>query len=95
MRRKLAIQKNGRRNALIYTCAAVALGVYGIPRLPKMAHGLSGTFSVVWILFLALCVGANLYFLLGTDKERARLLEEQAYVDDRAEQAPERVRVRG
>jgi|UPI00082C57C6 hypothetical protein len=91
----MAIRKGGRRNALIYTCAAVAIGVYGIPRLPHMTHGVQGTFSVVWILFLALCIGANLYFSLGTDKERARQLEEQLYAESNPEHVAERVRARG
>ncbi|WAH37927.1 hypothetical protein [Alicyclobacillus dauci] len=77
MRRKLSTITNGRQKAFIYTCALVGLTVYGVPKMPPLTHGLSGTFTASWLLFVALCVGANLYFLFGADKERKRLLEEQ------------------
>lgn len=75
MRRKISNVANGREKAFVYTCALVALSVYAVPRLPRMTHGLAGTFTVLWLLFVALCVGANLYFLIGADKERKRLLD--------------------
>jgi len=77
MRRKVANVPNGRQKAFIYTCSLLALVAYGLPRLPALKHGLAGSFSVVWILFAALTISANLYFLFGADKERSRMLEAQ------------------
>ncbi|SIS55642.1 hypothetical protein [Alicyclobacillus vulcanalis] len=79
MRRRVGVPKQVRRTSAIYGLAALALAVYGVPRLPKLEHGVAGTFSALWMLFLALFIGANLYFLLGADRERARQLEEAPY----------------
>jgi hypothetical protein len=68
---------HAKRRAFANTCAIVALSVYGIPRIPRLHPGLDGTFSTVWILFAALAVAANLYFLVGADKERSQQLERQ------------------
>lgn len=81
MRRKVGTVVNGRQKSLLYTAALVGLTVYGVPKLPQLAHGAAGTFTAVWLLFVALCVGANLYFLFGTDKERKRILERQESSD--------------
>lgn len=78
MRRKLKYVPNPKNRAIIYTCAVLALAVYGIPRLPSLRPGLAGTFSTVWILFAALAIASNLYFLSGADKERSKMLEIQA-----------------
>ncbi|GMA51552.1 hypothetical protein GCM10025857_29090 [Alicyclobacillus contaminans] len=65
-----------RRRALVYAAAALALAVYGIPRIPALAPGVAGTFSMVWILFAALAIASNLYFLVGADRERGHQLAE-------------------
>lgn len=77
MRRKMGNVANGRQKSFVYTCALIGLTIYGVPQLPKLQHGLAGTFTALWLLFVALSVGANLYFLFGTDKERKRILDEQ------------------
>lgn len=76
MRRKVGSVANGRQKSIVYTCALLGLTVYGVPKLPHMEHGLAGTFTVVWLLFVALAVAANLYFAFGADKERKALLEQ-------------------
>lgn len=63
-----------KRRAFVYVCSLLALLIYALPRLPKLAHGISGTFSFLWILFASLALAANLYFLVGADRERSRLL---------------------
>ncbi|MCL6444876.1 MAG: hypothetical protein K6T83_15720 [Alicyclobacillus sp.] len=77
MRRKVSDVPNAKSRAFVYTCALVSLLVYGLPHIPKLQHGIAGTFSILWILFAGLAVAANLYFLLGADKERIRQLETQ------------------
>jgi hypothetical protein len=89
MRRKLRYVPNPRSRAFVYTCSIVALAVYAVPRLPQLHPGLAGTFSTVWILFAALAVAANLYFLFGADQERSRMLELHE-ADPRGKTAPKR-----
>lgn len=80
MRRKIQTYKNSRSRAFVYLAALVAMAVYAIPQLPKLKPGIAGTFSMVWILFLILAIAANVYFMVGADVERRRMLEEQAVV---------------
>jgi hypothetical protein len=75
MRRKTRVVPHARHRAITYTCCLLALLAYGIPRIPPLRPGLAGTFSLVWILFAALAVAANVYFLVGADRERSRMLE--------------------
>lgn len=75
MRRKTRVVTHARRRAFVYGCALVALVVYGLPRIPALQRGLPGTFSLIWILFAGLALAANVYFLVGADKERSRMLE--------------------
>lgn len=74
MRRKLSHTPYARMKAAVYACSILALAVYGLPRIPKLAPGMSGTFSMLWILFAFLAVAANVYYLVGADKERSRLV---------------------
>lgn len=77
MRRKLKTVPQARNRAVVYSCALVAMGMYAIPKIPRLEHGLPGTFSMVWILFAVLALASNVYFLVGADKERSRMLETQ------------------
>ncbi|MCL6517661.1 MAG: hypothetical protein K6T67_11990 [Alicyclobacillus sp.] len=76
MRRKMKDVPHARNRALVYSCALVGLTAYALPRLPELKPGLGGTFTVLWILVTALALSANIYFLVGADKERSRMLEE-------------------
>ncbi|MBX6351970.1 MAG: hypothetical protein IRZ10_01445 [Thermoflavifilum sp.] len=78
MRRKMRHVPYARQRAITYTCCLLAILVYAIPRIPPLAHGIAGTFSFLWILFAALAVAANVYFLVGADQERSRMLEARA-----------------
>ncbi|WP_018132004.1 hypothetical protein [Effusibacillus pohliae] len=66
MRRKQALR------SFVYMGLGLAMLFYAIPQLPKLSWSLAGAFSVVWLLFGVLAVGANLYYLIGVDKERKR-----------------------
>lgn len=80
VRRHIYTNTTARRRALVYLAALIAMAIYAIPQLPKLQTGLPGTFSMLWILFLALAIAANTYFMVGADVERRRMLEEQAVV---------------
>lgn len=86
MRRKTANVANGRRKSFVYTCAIVAMVAYALPKLPHLHHGVDGSFTMLWILFAALAVAANVYFAVGADQERSRMLEEREQTDSLLEQ---------
>jgi len=91
MRRNLRSPANSRGRALIYLSSLIALVVYAIPKLPRLQPGIAGSFSMLWILLVCVAIAANLYFLVGADVERRRMLEEQAVMEgvDRSEEIPE------
>ncbi len=66
-----------KQKALAYTSGLLLLAGYGIPRMPEIHPGIAGSFVVLWILFTALTIAANIYFLVGADKERSKMLEEK------------------
>jgi hypothetical protein len=82
MRRKTAMGSQGRRKLFVYTCTIVAMVAYALPKLPQLHHGLDGSFAMLWIMFAALAVAANVYFLVGADRERSRMLEQREQTDD-------------
>lgn len=77
MRRKMRHVPQAKNRAIVYTCSIIALVAYATPRIPALHHGMPGTFSMVWILFAILALASNVYFLVGADKERSRMLESQ------------------
>lgn len=89
VRRNMAPKPNPRSRSFIYLCTILALSVYAVPKLPALSPGLAGTFSTLWILFAVLAVSANLYFLVGADKERSRMLEEKGGTKPRGEAVQE------
>jgi len=78
MRRKMAVLTRPKQRAVVYTCCALALVAYGVPKIPALHPGIGGTFTALWILFAALAIAANMYFLVGADRERSRMLEANA-----------------
>lgn len=64
-------QKQALRS-FIYMGLGLAMLFYAIPQLPSLSWSAEGVFTVVWLLFGILVVGANLYYLIGVDKERKR-----------------------
>jgi predicted membrane protein len=58
--------------SFVYMGLGLAMLFYAIPQLPGLSWSAAGVFSVVWLLFAILIIGANLYYLIGVDKERKR-----------------------
>lgn len=52
----------------------VGLGVltFALPRLPAMSSHASGVFTMAWILFAFVVIGANLWGAVGADAEAGR-----------------------
>jgi TRAP-type mannitol/chloroaromatic compound transport system permease small subunit len=47
----------------------IAMVVYAVPKLPAFSLSAAGFFTLVWLLFALLVIGANLYYLIGVDRE--------------------------
>lgn len=60
---------------LLYLIMAVGMLMYAIPRL-EVGNGftLPTVFSIVWILFALLIIGAQLHYILGVDEETRKEL---------------------
>ncbi|BCJ88014.1 hypothetical protein [Effusibacillus dendaii] len=71
------MRQNQSLRSFVYMGLGLAILFYAIPQLPKFSWTLAGLFSVIWLLFGILVVGANLYYLIGVDKERRRRQEFQ------------------
>ncbi|MFC4767793.1 hypothetical protein [Effusibacillus consociatus] len=69
-------QKQALRS-FVYMGLGLAVLFYAIPQLPEVSWSAGGVFSVVWLLFGVLIIAANLYYLIGVDKERKRRLQHQ------------------
>lgn len=55
--------------AFLYLLIGFAMLIYAIPRLPDVTFSEEGLFTVVWLLFALLSIGANLYTLIGADRD--------------------------
>lgn len=42
---------------------------FALPRLPHVSASIEGVFTVTWLLFAMLIIGANFYSLIGADRE--------------------------
>jgi len=60
---------NGLRN-ITHVLLGIAMVGFGVPRLPHFKVAESGLFDVLWLAFALLIVGANLFYLMGVDKEK-------------------------
>ena len=74
-------RRNGPRGrGVFYVVAGLGLLYEAVPRLPRQTGALPETFVFAWCGFALLVVGANLWHLLGADKERAVRARERLFV---------------
>lgn len=73
------------RGGVFYAVAGLGLLYEAVPRLPRQMGVLPETFTVAWCGFALLVVGANLWHLLGADKERAVDARERLFVPIRTD----------
>ncbi|MCL6637123.1 MAG: hypothetical protein K6T26_04155 [Alicyclobacillus sp.] len=77
MRKSWRTVRRQRLRALLYTAALLVMSFYALPYLPSLhAGGWASVFTVLWLAYTGVALAANLYFLLGADRERSRMLEE-------------------
>lgn len=84
-------RRNGPRGGVFYVVAGLGLLYEAVPRLPRQTGALPEAFTLAWCAFALLVVGANLWHVLGADKERATGARERLFVRTRADaRAPTR-----
>ncbi|MBL0386249.1 hypothetical protein JJB07_06230 [Tumebacillus sp. ITR2] len=64
------MQRKQTMRAFVYLTAGLAMLFYALPRVPDVTMDISGAFTISWLAFAMLFIGANLYYLIGVDKER-------------------------
>ena len=73
------------RGGVFYVVASLGLLYEAVPRLPRQMGVLPETFTLAWCGFALLVVAANLWHLLGADKERAVDVRERSFAPIRAD----------
>ncbi len=66
-----AERRKKRKGGVLYTATGLGLLYEAVPRLPRQAGVWPETFVLAWCGFAMLVVAANLWYVLGADKERA------------------------
>ncbi|WP_134699886.1 hypothetical protein [Ammoniphilus sp. YIM 78166] len=63
---------------------ALCLIFYAVPRLPVQGISQLATgFSLVWIAFAFLVIGSNLYFVMGTERQKTKRRDMPVYSSPR------------
>lgn len=56
--------------SFVYLTIGLAMLFYALPHLPDVGPSLAGVFTLSWTGFAMLIIAANLYYLVGVDRER-------------------------
>lgn len=64
------MQQKRTMRAFVYLTVGLAMLFYALPRIPDVTMSSRGAFTIMWLAFAMLFIGANLYYLIGVDKER-------------------------
>lgn len=63
------MKKKQTMRAFIYLTMGLAMLFYALPRVPEITMSMEGAFIISWLSFAMLFIGANLYYLIGADRE--------------------------
>ncbi|MGZ4032765.1 MAG: hypothetical protein ACXVDJ_09510 [Tumebacillaceae bacterium] len=77
--------------AFIYLTLGLAMLFFALPRLPHVTASVEGAFTVSWLLFAMLIVGANLYYLVGADRDNQARRKRNAILQWKLREAQRRV----
>ncbi|MGB8955717.1 MAG: hypothetical protein WCC10_10095 [Tumebacillaceae bacterium] len=55
--------------SFVYLTIGLAMLFYAMPNLPHVEASLKGAFTVSWLMLAMLIIGANLFHLIGVDRE--------------------------
>jgi hypothetical protein len=68
-KRGISLKRKHTLRAFVYLTLGLAMLFFALPRLPHVTMSMEGAFTVSWLLFAMLIVGANLYYLIGADRD--------------------------
>jgi hypothetical protein len=67
------------RNSSARSAGYLVLGIgmlgYALPKLPAISFSAAGMFSLAWLLFALLVIGAHLYELIGVGREARQTVQ--------------------
>jgi hypothetical protein len=55
--------------AFVYLTLGLAMLFWALPNLPAVTLSAKGAFTISWLLLALLTISANLYYLIGVDRE--------------------------
>ena len=67
--------------SFVYLTIGLAMLFYAMPHLPRVEATLRGAFTVSWLLLAMLIIGANLYHLIGVDRENQARKKRYAWLE--------------
>ena len=67
--------------SFVYLTIGLAMLFYAMPNLPDVEASLQGAFTVLWLMFAMLIIGANLYHLIGVDRENQARKKRNAWLE--------------
>jgi hypothetical protein len=76
--------------AFVYLTLGLAMLFFALPRLPHVTMSLEGAFTLSWLLFAMLIVGANLYYLIGADRDNQARRKRNAILQWKLREAEQR-----
>jgi hypothetical protein len=77
---ELFLKQKQTMRSFVYLTMGLAMLFYALPNLPTVTFSIAGVFTASWLCFALLIVGANLYYLIGADKEQQKRHRQQAWV---------------
>lgn len=72
--------------SFVYLTIGLAMMFYALPNMPDVTMSLAGAFTVSWLAFALLMISANLYYLIGVDREQRASRERIAWLRSRMRQ---------
>jgi hypothetical protein len=66
--------------AFVFLTIGLAMTFFALPHLPDVTMSLEGAFTLSWLAFALLIVSANLYHLIGVDREQQANRRRSAWI---------------
>jgi hypothetical protein len=67
--------------AFVYLTLGLAMLFWALPNLPAVTLSLQGVFTVSWLLLVLLTISANLYYLIGVDREEQAMSKQRRWIE--------------
>lgn len=66
----MSLKRKSTMRSFVYLTIGLAMLFYALPHMPEVTASLEGVFTLSWTGFAMLIIAANLYYLVGVDRER-------------------------